>query len=45
MSLLRRALSFAAASTAVALFAEGVAAIALGGAITAIGEWLGARSA
>ena len=43
MSLLRRAASIAAASTALALFAEGVAAFLLGGAITAIGEWFAAR--
>ncbi len=41
MSLIRRAASIAAASTAVVLFAEGVAAFLLGGAITAIGEWFG----
>ncbi len=43
MSLFRRAASVAAASTAVVLLAEGVAAFLLGGAITAIGEWLGTR--
>lgn len=43
MSLLRRAASVAVASTAVLLFAEGVAALLLGGAITAIGEWLATR--
>jgi len=43
MSLLRRAASIAAASAAVALFTEGVAAILLGGAITAIGEWFATR--
>ena len=45
MSLLRRAASVAAASTAIVLFAEAVAAFALGGAVTAIGEWLGTRGA
>ncbi len=44
MSLLRRAASIAAASTAVLLFAEGVAAVLVGGAITAVGEWLAVRT-
>ncbi len=41
MSLLRRAASIAAASTAIVLFAQAVAAFLLGGAVTAVGEWLG----
>ncbi len=44
MSLFRRAATIATASTAVVLFAEGVAALLLGGAITAIGEWIATRS-
>ena len=44
MSLLRRSASIAAASTAVLLFAEGVAAVLVGGAIIAVGEWLAVRT-
>ncbi len=43
MVLLRRAASIAAASAAVALFTQAMAAILVGGAMTAIGEWVSAR--
>ncbi len=39
MFLIRRAASIAAASAAVALFAQALTAILMGGAISAIGEW------
>ncbi len=44
MTLFRRAATIAAASTAVVLFAEGIAALLLGGAVTAIGEWFATRT-
>ncbi len=43
MFLLRRAATIAAASAAVALFTEAMAAILVGGAMTAIGEWFATR--
>ncbi len=43
MFLLRRAASMAAASAAVALFTQAMAAILVGGAVTAVGAWLTVR--
>ena len=40
MFLIRRAVSVVAASAAVALFTQAMAALIVGGAMTAIGEWL-----